>query len=87
MRNQALFVANVQLCNICPKCIDLSRISGNNGEGEIAHGCADSEAPGIRDVPEDGAKGVAPGHCVKLELCQFDRFTKDLFHYLTPSSG
>ena len=25
-------------------------------------------------------KGVAPGHRVKLELCQFDKFTKNLFH-------
>jgi hypothetical protein len=44
------------------------------------------EAPGIRVVPEHAAKET-PGHRVKLELCQFDRFTKGLFHYVTPFSG
>src|SRR5438067_277496 len=45
-----------------------------------------AEDPGIRGVPEHAAKEVAPGHRVKLELCQFDRFTKDLFHDVTPFS-
>jgi len=45
-----------------------------------------TEAPGIRVVPEHAAKEVAPGHRVKLELSQFDRFAKDLFHYVTPFS-
>jgi hypothetical protein len=41
-------------------------------------------------IPCDGgdliAKGVPPGHLVKLGFCQFDRFTKDLFHCVAPFS-
>ena len=31
-------------------------------------------------------KRIAPSNRVKLELCQFDRFTKDLFHSVAPFS-
>ena len=49
---------------------------------------------GVRSA-YDSVEGVAyididfqtAGHYIKLELCQFDRFTKDVFHYLTPVSG
>jgi hypothetical protein len=75
IRNYPEFVPNVLTY---PGSIAESKV-GEIADREARASECSAEGPVIGYV-----KGVAPGHLIKLELCQFDRLTKDQFHYIPP---